>query len=61
VKSVGLGSVVIEEGSELKRIETEPFSGSGFTHVFIPSSVESLGAKCFSDCQSLLSITFELG
>jgi hypothetical protein len=29
--------------------------------IIIPASIEFLGEKCFSDCKSLSSITFESG
>jgi hypothetical protein len=36
------------------------FAPSEFSSIIIPSSVETLESKCFADCESLSSITFEL-
>jgi hypothetical protein len=41
------------------RIEAEAFYESGLTNLVIPSLIESLGERCFSCCESLLSNTFE--
>jgi hypothetical protein len=43
----------------LTRIEQEAFSFSSLQSILIPSNVEILGSKCFADCGSLSSITFE--
>jgi hypothetical protein len=51
--------VRFEAGSKLIRIEAGAFQESGLTAIVIPASVEILGKKCFSWCQSFVSITFE--
>jgi predicted metal-binding protein len=43
----------------LARIESEVFYESSFESIIIPSNVEILGSKCFSECNSFSSITFE--
>ena len=47
----------IELPTSLKRIRAGAFSFSGLTNVRIPASVESIGDSCFSNCNSLESIT----
>jgi hypothetical protein len=53
--------VIFESGSRLSRIEKEVFRGTGLIEIVIPSSVEFLGERCFSECESLSSVTFESG
>jgi hypothetical protein len=43
----------------LTRIESNACWSIGLESVVIPSNVEILGSKCFSACESLLSISFE--
>jgi hypothetical protein len=43
----------------LTRIESRAFYDSSLQSILIPSNVEILGSKCFSNCKSLSSITFE--
>jgi hypothetical protein len=37
------------------------FSQTGLIEIILPASIEVLGEKCFSECRSLSSITFESG
>jgi hypothetical protein len=43
----------------LHRIEESAFAESGLTTIEVPSSVEVLCKYCFSNCTSLISVTFE--
>jgi hypothetical protein len=43
----------------LTQIEKLAFSRSGLIEIIVPASVEVLGEKCFYDCRSLSSVTFE--
>jgi hypothetical protein len=54
-----LSEIRFESNSMLKCIETEAFSSSSLTNIFIPRSVETLGAKCFCSCKSLHEVIFE--
>jgi hypothetical protein len=45
--------------SELKRIDEFAFSFTGLKSIRIPKSVEFVGKKCFSNCQSLIEVIFE--
>jgi hypothetical protein len=54
-------SVVIEKESQLDRIGSKAFEQTGITFLSIPNSVVFLGARCFSKCRSLSSVTFESG
>jgi hypothetical protein len=54
-------SVVLEENSQLSRLEDRAFSGSGLTSIHLPASITVIGEYCFSGCRSLTSITFESG
>jgi hypothetical protein len=40
-------------------LERNAFQGSGLTSIVIPSSISVIDHFCFSDCKSLLSVTFE--
>jgi hypothetical protein len=51
--------IVIESNSRLTRIESAVFYQPSLQSILIPSNVEIRGSSCFSDCESLLSITFE--
>jgi hypothetical protein len=55
-----LTSVAFESDLKLQRIEKSAFPQSGLTSIHIPASVEVLCERCFSDCESLTSVTFEL-
>jgi predicted metal-binding protein len=66
---VNLSSISIESGNDILVIEDD-FLIDGFHHKLIRNvsklseieigrSIEILGSKCFSDCKSLSSITFE--
>jgi hypothetical protein len=46
--------------SPLHRTDESAFAWSGLTAIIIPSSVEVLCKECFSNCQSLTSVTFEM-
>jgi hypothetical protein len=50
--------VAFEAGCKLSRLEQAAFSGSGLTAIHIPASVKVICAFCFSDCASLVSVTF---
>jgi hypothetical protein len=54
-------SIVLEKVSQLKIIEKEAFQKSVVQFIALPISVTFLGVKCFSDCGSLFSGTFESG
>jgi hypothetical protein len=66
-----LTTVTFEEGSQLKSIGDDAFSGappfSGMTSqtpitsITIPASVETIGENAFSNCTSLTSVIFEEG
>jgi hypothetical protein len=56
---MSLSSVTFGSNSTLTRIESEAFYQSSLQSILIPSHVEILGSKCFSNCKSLSSITFE--
>jgi hypothetical protein len=43
----------------LTRIESNAFSYSSLQSIIIPSTVQILGSECFSDCESLSSISFD--
>jgi hypothetical protein len=43
----------------VKRIESEAFSNSSLQSILIPRNVEIFGSQCFSNCESLSSVTFE--
>jgi hypothetical protein len=45
----------------LTRIENRIFSGSGLQLITVPTSVEFLGSKCFSDCYNLLYVNLSFG
>jgi uncharacterized protein YuzB (UPF0349 family) len=54
-------SVVIENMSQLKIIESNAFIKTSLQFLRIPDSVEVLGEECFAQCGSLSSVTFESG
>jgi hypothetical protein len=35
----------------LERIEAKAFAGSAIAHMFVPRSVELIGARCFASTQ----------
>jgi hypothetical protein len=53
--------VKFESGSRLSRIAEEVFCETGLIEIIIPASVEVIGVKCFAECRSLSSITYEAG
>jgi hypothetical protein len=58
--SLPLAFVAFEFNSTLTGIELNSrFCGSSVRSICIPASVEILDDKCFSNCQSLSSLTFE--
>jgi hypothetical protein len=52
-------SITFESGSQLSELAPEAFSSSGLTSIDLPASVTVIGERCFSDCNSLASITFD--
>jgi hypothetical protein len=54
-------SITFETRSQLSRLAKEAFRESGLTSIHLPASVTVIGEHCFSDCGSLVSITFESG
>jgi hypothetical protein len=58
-KSGQIHSISFESNSRLIRIESDAFSFSSLQSIEIPRNVEILGSSCFSDCNSLSSISFE--
>jgi hypothetical protein len=54
-------SVVIENMSNMERIESKAFGKTDLQFLAVPVSVKALSEKCFSQCKSLSSVTFESG
>jgi hypothetical protein len=46
---------------KLSRIESRTFIRTSLFEIILPSSIEVLCEKCFSDCGSLSSVKFESG
>lgn len=57
----GIKTITIEAGSLLKSIGAFAFSETLITSFNVPSTVESIGARAFYDCEELASLTFEEG
>jgi hypothetical protein len=60
-KTQSIKSIVIENQSTLKIIESEAFQQIALQYFTVPALVEVLCANCFSQCGSLSSVTFEFG
>ena len=59
---IGLQSITIEAGSQLRIIDDAAFAGCYTLKEFtVPSSVESIGEDAFYDCACIKSLTFEDG
>jgi hypothetical protein len=53
-------SVTFERHSTIFSLEADSFFNcSPLSSIFIPSSVEALGKRCFSDCRGLSAVLFE--
>jgi hypothetical protein len=55
-----LNSIVFESNSRLRRIESGAFYKSSLESILIPRNIKIVGSKCFSNCESLSSLRFEL-
>ena len=53
---INLKTVIFAENSQLEKIGTEAFRGSGLESIVIPDSVKTLGKQVFSDCAQLKSV-----
>jgi hypothetical protein len=51
--------ITFESGSRLSQPEALAFAESGLTSIHLPASVTFIGERCFSDCGSVASITFD--
>jgi hypothetical protein len=56
-----IDSVVFEVNLRLSRLDAHAFRASGITSIHIPASIEVICDHCVCYCQSLTSITLELG
>jgi hypothetical protein len=56
----GVLSVLFEEGSKLRRIESSAFCHSSLTSIVIPRGVEVICSQCFANCESLATVAFEI-
>jgi hypothetical protein len=61
LKCKSLSWAAFEIGSRLSELAKEAFRESRLTSIHLPASVTVIGERCFSDCRSLVSITFESG
>jgi hypothetical protein len=50
-----------ESGAQLSELANKAFCDSGPTSIHLSASVPFIGESCFSDCDSLVPITFESG
>ena len=56
-----LKSVIFAEGSQLKRIGANCFSGAGIEEFLAPPSLRAIGDGAFSYCESLKRVTLNEG
>jgi hypothetical protein len=57
----GISEVRFANGSRVRQIPTEAFSGcSSLSRITIPASVEVLYRSCFADCSSLYDVTLDV-
>ena len=56
-----LKTIIFEENSQLRQIDTAAFYGSGIESITIPKSVTYIGDAAFANCKNLSSIKVESG